>query len=335
MRWTREVTEEHDAVTDWVRAAYADGGARVVGSATRTTGLALRVKLSSGAMWLRAGGVMLRNLEATEREGQVAAELRAAGVAVPLPRPRGNGAFAGTLAAGKREWPAIGYAELTGEEVLVPSLEQAEALGGLLRGLHEWAPSAAANGLPWVEPLQKVDERLHEAGHWLDAEQRRALQPIVSRASAIVSGAGLALCVCHGDVRLANVRFGRVGAADGGAPGLVAPALFDLEALGLGPALYDVACLWRRRMLETGFDEAPADWRAFRAGYEKRGALGDAAWSLVPALGCLRAFWTMMLPVEPALDWGETFRASREYWAGHLTQLIWFDAAMRDPSGWV
>jgi hypothetical protein len=43
----------------------------------------------------------------------------------------------------------------------------------------------------------------------------------------------------------------------------------------------------------------------------------------------------MMLPVEPALDWGETFRASREYWAGHLTQMAWFDIAMRDPARWV
>jgi Ser/Thr protein kinase RdoA (MazF antagonist) len=326
-----QVMDEHDAVTDWVRAAYADGSARVVGSATRTTGLAMRVRLASGAMWLRAGGVMQRSLEVTEREGQVAAELRAAGLAVPVPIARADGAFAGMLSAGKQQWPAIGYAELSGEEVLAPTAEQAEALGGLLRGLHEWAPSATANALPRVEPLEKIDERLREAGHWLDSEQWRTLRPIVARASALVSGAGLAPGVCHGDVRLANVRFAALGAG-AGSP---SATLFDLEALGLGPALYDVACLWRRRLLETGLEQVPPDWRAFRAGYEKRGALGEAAWSLLPALGCLRAFWTMMLPVEPALDWGEAFRASREYWAGHLTQLAWFDAAMRDPAGWL
>jgi Ser/Thr protein kinase RdoA (MazF antagonist) len=88
-------------------------------------------------------------------------------------------------------------------------------------------------------------------------------------------------------------------------------------------------------MLDSGFEQAPPDWRAFRTGYEARGALGEAAWSLLPALACLRAFWMMMLPVEPALDWGETFRASREYWAGHLTQMAWFDIAMRDPARWV
>jgi len=328
--------DEHDAVTDWVRVAYADDSARVVGSATRTTGLALRVRLGSGAMWLRAGGVVQRSLELTEREGQVAAELRAAGLAVPVPVARADGAFAGMLPAGKREWPTIGYAELSGEEVLAPTPEQAEALGGLLRGLHEWAPSATANALPWVEPLEKIDERLNEAGHWLDGEQWRTLQPIVARASAVLSGAGLAPGVCHGDVRLANVRFATLrSGADGARPGLSSATLFDLETIGLGPALYDVACLWRRRLLETGLEQTPPDWRAFRAGYEQRGALGDAAWSLVPALGCLRAFWTMMLPVEPALGWGEPFRASREYWAGHLSQLERFDAAMRDPTGWV
>jgi Ser/Thr protein kinase RdoA (MazF antagonist) len=329
--WTMD---DHEAVTDWVRAAYADGSARVVGSATRTTGLALRVRLGPRAMWLRAGGVVQRSLELTEREGKVAAELGAAGLAVPVPIARADGAFAGMLPAGKRQWPAIGYAELSGEEVLTPTAEQAEALGGLLRGLHEWAPSATANALPWVEPLEKIEERLREAGHWLDSEQWRTLRPIVARASAVVSGASLAPGVCHGDVRLANVRFSTLGAgADGG--GRSAATLFDLEAMGLGPALYDVACLWRRRLLESGLEQPPPDWRAFREGYEKRGALGDAAWSLVPALGCLRAFWTMMLPVEPALDWGEAFRSSREYWAGHLAQLAWFDAAMRDPSGWV
>jgi Ser/Thr protein kinase RdoA (MazF antagonist) len=325
------VMDERDAVTDWVRAAYADAGAQVVGSATRTTGLALRVQLSSTAMWLRGGGVVQRSLELTEREGKVAAELRAAGLAVPLPIARADGAFAGMLPAGKRQWPAIGYAELSGEEVLAPTAEQAEALGGLLRALHEWAPSATANALPWVEPLEKIDERLSEAGHWLDGEQWRTLRPIVTRASAVVSGAGLAPGVCHGDVRLANVRFAALGAGAGSA----SATLFDLETIGLGPALYDVACLWRRRLLETGLEQTPPDWRAFRAGYEKRGALGDAAWSLVPALGCLRAFWTMMLPVEPALDWGEAFRTSREYWAGHLNQLARFDAALSDPAGWV
>jgi len=347
-------SDEHDAATAWVRAAYGDASGRVVGSATRTTGLALRVQRSSTqpgppAMWLRAGGVMQRGLEATEREGKVASELRAAGLAVPLPVPRADGRFAGTLRVRGVDCPAIGYAELSGEEALAPSLEQAEAFGGTLRALHEWAPSPTANALPWVEPLEKLDQRLNEASHWLDAQQWRTLQPIVSRASALVSGAQLAPCVCHGDVRLANVRFARVGGgaasgaaaapisegATGEAAGLTSATLFDLEALGLGPALYDVACLWRRRMVEMGFEETPPDWRAFRAGYDERGALGEAAWSLVPALGCLRAFWTMMLPVEPALAWGEPFRASREYWAGHLSQLEWFDAAVRDPSRWV
>lgn len=329
------VVPDEEAVTEWVRAAYDDGSAQVVGSAVRTTGLALRLRLGSGAMWLRAGGVMQRSLEATEREGRVARELRAAGLAVPAPISRADGSFAGLLRVGAVELPTIGFTELDGSESLAPSLEQAEALGGLLRRLHEWSPSEAANGLPWVEPLEKVEERLTEAGHWLDANQWRALEPIVARASAIASGAGLAPCVCHGDVRLANVRFKPSRALSSGGSSSAAAALFDLEAIGRGPALYDVACLWRRRLLETGLDQVPPDWRAFRAGYEARGALGEDAWSLLPALGCLRAFWTMMLPVEPPLDWGAAFRASREYWAGHLTQMEWFDAALRDPARWV
>lgn len=323
-----QLSDEHEAATDWLRAAYGDAQARVVASVRRTTGLALEVRLSSTAMWLRAGGVMQRSLEATEREGQVAAELCAAGIAVQRPVARADGAFAGLMRARGADHPAIGYAELAGNEVLAPSVEQAEALGELLRGLHEWAPSATATALPWVEPLEKIDERLNESGRWLAAAERRTLRPIVSRASALVSGAGLAPGVCHGDVRLANVRF----EAGAGRP---SAALFDLEAIGLGPALYDVACLWRLRLLETGLEQAPPDWRAFRAGYERRGALGEAEWSLLPALACLRAFWTMMLPAEPPLAWGEAFRASREYWAGHLTQLEWFGAAMRDPSRWV
>lgn len=325
---------DEEAVTEWVREAYGDARATLLGTAPRTTGLALRLRLGSATMWLRAGGVMQRSLEATEREGRVASELLAAGLAVPAPVARADGAFAGCLPVRGVDLPAIGWVEPGGESSLAPSPEQAEALGGVLRGLHEWPPSEAANGLPWVEPLEKIEERLAEAGHWLDAERWRTLKAIVGRARACLAGADLAPSVCHGDVRLANVRFGQVKGAAPAASRATA-SLFDLEALGRGPALYDVACLWRRRLLETGFERLPADWRAFRAGYEARGALSEAAWSLVPALGCLRAFWTMMLPVEPALDWGETFRASRDYWAGHLTQMAAFDAALSDPSAWV
>jgi Ser/Thr protein kinase RdoA (MazF antagonist) len=324
---------DEEGVAEWVREAYGDARASVLGSAPRTTGLALKVRLGAATMWLRAGGVMQRSLEATEREGRVANELRAAGRAVPVPIARADGSYAGRLSLPGIDLPAIGFVEVAGDESLAPSEQQAEALGAVLRSLHEWAPSAAAGDLPWVEPLEKIEQRLAEAGHWLDAEQWHALKPIVARASATLSGASLAPVVCHGDVRLANVRFGHLDGAP--ATHRTTATLLDLEALGRGPALYDVACLWRRRLLETGFEQVPAEWRAFRAGYEARAALSEAEWSLLPALGCLRAFWTMMLPVEPPLDWGATFRSSRDYWAGHLTQLAWFDAALRDPSAWV
>ncbi|HKO92120.1 MAG TPA: phosphotransferase [Polyangiaceae bacterium] len=309
--------EEHEQLGSWIRAAYGDRSAAIIGSATRTTGLLLRIQLQSMTMWLRAGGVIERSLADTEREGLVANELGAAGVPLTAAIPRANGCLAGLLPFRETNLPAIGYLELGGVEVQEPSSAQAQTLGISLRRLHGSKVSASAQDLPAVEPSRNIDTRLSEARKWLTAGQARDLTSIVEQALERVQTASLPLTVCHGDLRYANVRF------DG-----ARPTLFDLEALGLGPAEYDLACLWRRRVIESGMVDVPKDWLWFCRGYERQDPLNVGSWSLIPPLACLRAFWTMTLPIEPRAAWGRVYRESPEYWHAHMAQMAWFGNAM-------
>jgi Ser/Thr protein kinase RdoA (MazF antagonist) len=316
--------DEHITVTAWIRAEYGDRTAAVIGAAPRTTGLALRIRLESLTMWLRGGGVVDRSLDNTEHEGLVANELRAAGVPLPAVIPKADGTFAGRLHLGETELLSIAYAELGGTEVQEPNRQQAEALGVSLRRLHDATLSPTARALPKVEPLRGVDTRLSEARKWLTISQARDLTAVVETALERVQSVPLPSCVCHGDIRYANVRYDDHR-----------PTLFDLEALGLGPPLYDLACMWRRRIVETGMAGVPEDWRWFRRGYEMGGTLGRDGWSLIPALACLRAFWTMTLPIEPRATWGEAYKTSPEYWQAHMMQMGWFGAAMLSGSSTV
>lgn len=304
-------------MTRWIRLAYADPTAAIIGSAPRTTGLALRIQVQSTTMWLRGGAVIHRRLEDVEREGLVANELRALGVPLASALPRADGSFAGLLHIGERDLPAIGYVELNGAEVHDPDRAQAEALGISLRKLHDSKVSVSARDLPRVEPLRDIDARLSEAGKWLTPHQARELRSVVEHAVGRAQSANLPLVVCHGDLRYANVRFEKER-----------PTFFDLEALGLGPAIYDLACMWRRRVVETGMTGVPEDWHWFCRGYEGRRALSAKDWALIPTLACLRAFWTMTLPIEPGATWGESYRTSPEYWQAHTAQMRWFGDAM-------
>jgi len=313
--------DELVAVTDWIREAYGAAGASIIGAAARTTGLAVRVQLQSLTMWLRAGGVVRRSVLMTELEGLIADELRSRAVSVATPVRRADGNFAGALRFRGTALPAIAYVELSGNLMETPSMAQVSAFGVALRKLHD-TELGCASGAPTVEPLIDIDERLSAAAAWLTELQLRELTEFVKRSREQIEEAHLPSSICHGDVRYANVFF------DGDQP-----TLFDMEALGLGPRCYDLACLWRRCVVERGFREAfPTDWRWFRRAYDANGALGPQHWSLLPALACLRAFWTMTLPIAPNADWGESYRSSADYWAAHMAQVGWFAAASKTAS---
>jgi Ser/Thr protein kinase RdoA (MazF antagonist) len=314
---------ELEAITAWVQDAYGTSEASIAGAATRTTGVALRVRLSDRTLWLRAGGVVARGLPMVELEGLVASGLAAQGVPLAIPIRRVDGRFAGALRLRGLELPAIGYAELRGVLVEKPRVEQAEAFAVALRKLHGAAVVDGALALPKVEPLAGIDARLSGVARWLTGEQLRELTELVSGARAQVLEANLPACICHGDARYANVFFDDAGAT-----------LFDLEALGVGPACHDLACLWRRCVAENDFDVAcPDEWRWFRLAYDANGAGGPVCWSLLPALACLRAFWTMALPIQPNSDWGEPYRSSPDYWAAHIAQVKWFGNASQTENG--
>jgi aminoglycoside phosphotransferase (APT) family kinase protein len=161
--------DELQAVTAWTRDAYGAPAASIAGEATRTTGLALRVRLQSLTMWMRAGGVVPRSVEMTEQEGLVAKELCTMGVPVAAPVHRVDGSFAGVLRLRGTDLATIGYVELRGRLLEKPSRAQADALGVALRKLHDAPLSDSARALPRVAPSVDIDARLSESAKWLTA----------------------------------------------------------------------------------------------------------------------------------------------------------------------
>jgi len=262
-----------------------------------------------------------RSVPLTELEGLIVDELRRMGVSVATPVRRHDGNFAGVLPFRGTVLPAIAYIELSGGLMEKPSLAQAGAFGVALRKLHDTEVGSASRA-PTVEPLIDIEERLSAAAAWLTDVQLRELTDLVGRCREQIEEVKLPWIICHGDVRYANVFFEEDR-----------PTLFDMEALGLGPRCYDLACLWRRCVVEHGFLEPfPTDWHWFRQAYDASGALGSQHWSLLPALACLRAFWTMTLPIAPNADWGEAYRSSADYWVAHLAQIRWFAAVSKTSS---
>jgi Ser/Thr protein kinase RdoA (MazF antagonist) len=90
--------------------------------------------------------------------------------------------------------------------------------------------------------------------------------------------------------------------------------LIDYERCGPGPAIYDLACYWRRHR-ETG------RFADLVEGYRRVRPLSDAALKTIPAMAALRAIWVMGLPAHPRSRFGRDWLSDRTYFVDHINAI--------------
>ncbi len=304
------------AIAQWFARAYNDPQVRVTRSHERTTGALFRLKGKNGAFWLRIGGVMRRELDTVEAEGRIVTDLAANGFRLAKPLKRVDGHYAGVFDLKGMSQPAIAYGHLSGSEITEPTSRQAQAIGEAVAALH--IARVEASALPPAEPIARTADSGTCCMAWLPNDEARWLQECVERAHAEIAKVDLATrtTICHGDLRLGNVSFSGEQ-----------PTLFDFEAMALAPPAYDLACLWRRRVIECAMTESIPDWDSFLRGYERARPLVDAERHLVKLLALLRAVWTMSLPAQPGAMWGADWVRDPAYWRDHIEMVRWFARA--------
>lgn len=328
-----------------VAAAYPIAPIRGCAWVERVASQLARIETASCVYWLKLDGYR-RGIDELEAEAEVAAALAGRSLSVAAPVARRDGRYAGAIALPGGPQLALLFDEAPGEEVAAPSVAQAEALGALLARVHA-ATDIPAAARRWRidadslarEPLRAVEHWLARAGGDADAVREAArrcaaLAGLVDELAAIIAPAALTgpipvgadalpVGLCHGDVQPENVRF------DGDRP-----TLFDLEACGVGPCAYDLACYWRQRLgrASDGADPPHAEWRALVRGYERVRLLSPAERRAIPALAALRAVWVMALPAAPGATWGQDWLLDPEYLDAHLAMIERLAAAARAAS---
>jgi Ser/Thr protein kinase RdoA (MazF antagonist) len=292
-----------------VAAAYPLGPIRACERIDRIASSVARIETAERAYWLK---LTTHTLDELESEAEIASELAQRGLQVTAPVRRCDGRYAGTIDVS----PALLFDEAPGIEVEALSAAPAEALGALLARLHATAVPAAdrrwridAEALA-AAPLRAVEVWRRRAGRdaaWCAELARLAAEMI---AIAWPNGTSLPLGLCHGDVQLENVRF------DG-----ARPTLFDLEACGIGPRAYDLACFWRKHIGLAPADPPHEAWDALLRGYEQVRALTPSERRAIPALAALRAIWVMAMPAAPGTTWGQDWLLDPEYIDAHVAMI--------------
>lgn len=275
----------------------------------RTTGALFKIRVEEdGAVWLRIGGVANRTENDFEREGKCAKRLAATGVPLTAAIATSDGRFAASLTWACRQQPAILYEASDGTTVKHPTAIELSAFGQALGTLNR--EIVDAKELPSPEPLTNARKHCEWVRRWLSTSEVEWLTDRVDDAlDTVAKHPGVVVGICHGDARIENAKFDGQRAT-----------LIDLEMLSRGPVIYDIACFWRRRVLETGSKGDPPHWDAFLDGYRSTGPSVEGDVGTMKAMAFLRAVWTMALPADPRADWGD-WCEDRGYWEAHLTQL--------------
>jgi Ser/Thr protein kinase RdoA (MazF antagonist) len=277
----------------------------------------VRIEVAGRTYWLKLGNKTVTTLDELEAEAEIVAGLAAQGLAVAPPVGRVDGRFAGVLELPDGPCSAVLFHEAPGIEVEAATAAQAEALGALIARLHGVPVPAAAARRPAIDadalaraPLRRIQPWLVQAGFDVAAFAAFA-DEMIARAWPRAA-APLPVGLCHADIHFENVRF------DGDAP-----TLFDFEACGVGPCIYDLACHWRKRIGLAPPTAPPpqAEWDAVLRGYTQVRPLSADELRAIPALATLRAIWVMALPAAPQARWGRDWLVDPEYFAAHLAMI--------------
>ena len=289
------------ALHDWLVRSYPFPAIEVHTVDVRSRSTLVGVEAGDFRGWARLAP---RPPSLAATEAAIVAALFARGAAVCPPVARRDGALAGPAPPPHRS--GLLFTEAPGRHVEAPTPAQAEQLGQVLAQLG--AAGEAIAELPPVGAAQLVEAPLRRLQPWLP----RRIHDDLSRRCWAAAGAldGPRVCV-HGDLHLGNVRF----AGD-------RPTLFDLEACGLGPLAYDLACYWRKRVLDDPGGEAlAAEWRALIVGYRRVRPLTRQDLAAIPVLAALRALWVFALPAASGETFGRGWLSDPDYIDAHLRMI--------------
>ena len=314
-------------LADALVATYEFGEPPTCERLVRISNDLVRVVTSGGTLWLKLANKVVRSLEDLESEAEVAAGLAARGLAVAAPVLRIDGRYVGTLDVPEGRCSAVLFHDAPGEQLETAAPAQAEALGALIAQVHLASPAVGAERRWTIDAKRLATRPLGWIRPWLvqagrDVEALTAISDEVAARVWTRDGTTLlASGLCHGDLQLENARF--VGDA---------PTLFDFEACGIGPFVYDLACYWRKRVALAPPDTpGPEDeWKALVRGYARVRPLAAGELHAVPALATLRAIWTMALPASPQARWGHDWLVDPDYFAAHLDMIQRLADAARD-----
>jgi Ser/Thr protein kinase RdoA (MazF antagonist) len=303
-------------IAAWVERHYPLTAPVVDAVLDRGKNTLVRLISREGAHWLRLATGVDVDLADAEAEALTVATLRERGLRVSsLRKRRGGTGYAATFEA--PPCTSLLFGEVPGLHVEAPTPVQMEALGQLIAEVHSAAVPVAVRprtrqidrSLLADEPLRAVEPHLKR--HGLDAGALRATADEMAMMLRRLDAEAIAESVlCHGDLRLENLRF------EGDAP-----SLFDFEIWGVGSALYDLACFWRKDV--QGLDEpfATERWDALLRGYRKTRPLEPSRLRAVPAWATLRAISVMCMPALPRANWGRDWLSDREYFEAHLSLI--------------
>lgn len=277
----------------------------------RTANDLVRIEVRGGARWLKLASRSGRTIEELETEAEIVACLANSSISVAAPVRRVDGRYAGPVRLSDGVYFGTMFCEAPGVEVASPSRAQARALGTLIANVH--LASACAGTNRWtidatslcLQPLGWIHSLIPQIPELVDVCDIGA--EMIARIWGDKSEA-LPVGLCHGDLHLENVWF------DG-----LAPTLFDFEACGTGPLVYDLACYWRKRVGSADETSLP-EWEALLGGYNTVRSLTPEELQAIPALATLRAIWTMALPASPISSWGRDWLDS-EYFAAHISMV--------------
>jgi len=254
-------------------------------------------------------------MQQVELEGRLVSSLGSAGRFAAAAVPRVDGSYATAVTVAGEVFAGLLAEDAPGNSVERPSVLQAKQLGTALATLHRQGDSKLAKQRLVIDMRHLAHgplERLRRAvpSHWYSAEKLEA--KVSELAELAWPSDELPAGFCHGDVHCGNIHY------DGSAP-----CLFDFGEVGYGPSCYDLACYWRKRRLSEAEPEVwTAEWEAILAGYGDVRPLSPEELRAIPALGVLRALWTMAMPTLPGCaSWGGEWIRSPEYFRAHLKMI--------------
>jgi aminoglycoside phosphotransferase (APT) family kinase protein len=208
-------------------AAWQVLGVAAERSGVRADGATL-IRHGSNTLYSLPGGVVARisrpgGSAVAEREVRIARWLADSGVPVVRPLP------------GAEQASVVGDRAVTWWEKLPPHRDASPAeLGAVLRQLHA-LPVPRDLGLVEFDPLDELTGNIAATGNWLAAEDRTWLHSLLGRLTAEYAqlSAWHPPCLLHGDAWQGNVAVPEHGP----------PVLLDLEQVGIGDPVWDLAPL--------------------------------------------------------------------------------------------